>query len=104
MDLTLSQITSFLLQQQAVMKSVTQLFVENDASYSTGPLCTAWLQSSTEKCDSQNSDIIQGVPKKTLFLVFLAITPLWKGLGRKVGGVLKTSGDFLCGRHKNFPN
>ena len=28
---------------------------------------------------------IQGVPKKTLFLGFLAITPLWKGLEIKVG-------------------
>ena len=68
MDLTLSQITSFLLQQQAVMKSVTQLFVENDASFSTGPLCTAWLQSSTEKCDSQNSDIIQTTHQKKIIL------------------------------------
>ena len=45
-----------------------------------------------------------GCPKKNAWSCFLAITPLWKGLGRKVGGVLKTSGDFLCGRHKNFPN
>ena len=50
------------------MKSVTQLFVENDASYSTGPLCTAWLQSSTEKCDSQNSDIIQTTHQKKIIL------------------------------------
>ena len=28
--------------------------------------------------------IIQGVPKKTLFSGFLAITPLWKGLEIKV--------------------
>ena len=48
--------------------------------------------------------IIQGVPKKTLFLGFLAITPLWKGLEIKVGGVSKTSGNSLCDRHKNFTN
>ena len=47
---------------------------------------------------------IQGVPKKTHDLVFLAITPLWKGLGRKLGGVSKTSGNSLCGGHTNFPN
>ena len=47
---------------------------------------------------------LQGVPKKTLFLGFWAITPLWKGLEIKVGGVLKTSGNSLCDRHKNFPN
>ena len=47
---------------------------------------------------------IQGVPKKTLFLGFLAITPLWKGLEIKVGGVSKNSGNSLCDRHKNFPN
>ena len=47
---------------------------------------------------------IQGVPKKTLFLGFWAITPLWKGLEIKVGGVLKTSGNSLGDRHKNFTN
>ena len=47
---------------------------------------------------------VQGVPKKTLFLGFWAITPLWKGLEIKVGGVLKTSGNSLCDRHKNFTN
>ena len=45
---------------------------------------------------------IQGVPKKTLFLVFLAITPLWKELEIKVRGVSKTSGNSLCDRQKNF--
>ena len=49
-------------------------------------------------------DTVQGVPKKTLFLGFLAITPLWKGLEIKVGGVLKTSGNSQCDRHRNFPN
>ena len=44
-----------------------------------------------------------GCPKKTLFSGILAITPLWKGLELKVGGVLKTSGNSLCDRHKNFP-
>ena len=47
---------------------------------------------------------IQGVPKKTLFSGILAITALWKVLELKVGGVLKTSGNSLCDRHKNFPN
>ena len=49
------------------------------------------------------SHFIQGVPKKTQFLGILAITPLWKGLELKVGGVSKTSGNSLCDRHKNFP-
>ena len=47
---------------------------------------------------------VQGVPKKTLFSGILAITPLWKVLELFVGGVLKTSGNSLCDRHKNFPN
>ena len=47
---------------------------------------------------------IQGVPKKTLFSGILAITPLWKGLEKKLGGVSKASGNSLCDRHKNFPN
>ena len=47
---------------------------------------------------------IQGVPKKTLFSGILAITPLWKVLELKVGGVSKTSKNSLCDRHKNFPN
>ena len=42
---------------------------------------------------------IQGVPKKTHVLDFLFITPLWKGLGTKVGCVLKNSGNFLSDRH-----
>ena len=42
---------------------------------------------------------IQGVPKKTHVLGFLFITPLWKGLGTKVGCVLKNSGNFLSDRH-----
>ena len=46
---------------------------------------------------------IQGVPKITQFSGILAITPLWKGLELKVGGVSKTSGNSLCDRHKNFP-
>ena len=45
-----------------------------------------------------------GCPKKTLFSGILAITWLWKVLELKVGGVLKTSGNSLCDRHKNFPN
>ena len=61
-------------------------------------------------CDSVllNSELIsqyvQGVPKKTLFSGILAITPLWKVLELKLGGVSKTSGNSLCDRHKNFPN
>ena len=46
--------------------------------------------------------IIQGVPKKTHDSSFLAITLLWKGLGRKVGCVLKNSGNSLSDRHQNF--
>ena len=46
---------------------------------------------------------VQGVQKKTQLSGILAITPLWKGLELKVGGVLKTSGNSLFGRHKNFP-
>ena len=42
--------------------------------------------------------------QKNAWSCFLAITPLWKGVGRKVGGVSKTSGNSLCDRHKNFPN
>ena len=45
-----------------------------------------------------------GCPKKMLFSGILAITPLWKGLELKVGGVSKTSGNSLSDRHKNFPN
>ena len=45
---------------------------------------------------------IQGVPKKTHDSGFLAITLLWKGLGRKVGCVLKNSGNSLSDRHQNF--
>ena len=44
------------------------------------------------------------VSQKKRMILFLAITPLLKGVGRKVGGVLKTSGNSLCDRHKNFPN
>ena len=44
-----------------------------------------------------------GCPKKTQLSGILAITPLWKGLELKVGGVSKTSGNSLCDRHKNFP-
>jgi hypothetical protein len=40
--------------------------------------------------------IINNVPKKTQFLGILAITPLWKGLELKVGGVSKTSRNSLC--------
>ena len=47
---------------------------------------------------------IQGVPKKTLFCVLLAIITLWKGLEIKVEVVLKTSGNSQCNRHRNFPN
>ena len=45
---------------------------------------------------------VQGVPKKTLFCVFLAITLLWKGSEIKVGGVLKNSGNSLSDKHQNF--
>ena len=45
---------------------------------------------------------IQGVPKKTHDIGFLAITLLWKGLGRKEGCVLKNSGNSLSDRHQNF--
>ena len=45
-----------------------------------------------------------GCPKKNALSWFLVITPLWKGLEIKVGGVLKTSGNSLCDRHNNFPN
>ena len=45
-----------------------------------------------------------GCPKKNAWSCFLAITPLWNGLGRKVGGVSKNSGNSPCDRHKNFPN
>ena len=48
------------------------------------------------------SKIVQGVPKKTHDSGFLAITLLWKGLGRKVGCVLKNSGNSLSDRHQNF--
>ena len=37
-----------------------------------------------------------------LFLGFLAISLLWKGLEIKVGGVSKNSGNSLSDRHKNF--
>ena len=49
-------------------------------------------------------EFIQGVSKKNALSWFLAITPLWKGLEIKVGGVLKTSGNSQCDRHRNFPN
>ena len=52
----------------------------------------------------ENDLHIYRVSQKTLFSGILAITPLWKGLELKVGGVLKTSGNSLCDRHKNFPN
>ena len=45
---------------------------------------------------------IQGVPKKTLFLGLLAITPLRKGQEIKVRVVLKNSGNSLSDRHQNF--
>ena len=45
---------------------------------------------------------VQGVPKKTHDSGFLAITQLWKGLGRRVGGVLKNSGNSLSDKHQNF--
>ena len=40
-----------------------------------------------------------GCPKKTHVLGFMFITPIWKGLGTKVGCVLKNSGNFLFDRH-----
>ena len=42
------------------------------------------------------------VSQKTLFSGFLAITPLWKGLEIKVGGVTKNSGNSLSDRQQNF--
>ena len=42
----------------------------------------------------ENDLHIYRVSQKTLFSGILAITPLWKGLELKVGGVLKTSGNF----------
>ena len=41
----------------------------------------------SKKSDSINLTLIQGVPKKTQLSGILAITPLWKGLELKVGGV-----------------
>ena len=43
--------------------------------------------------------ILQGVPKKTLFCGFMAITPRWKGLEIIVGSVSKNSGNSLSDRH-----
>ena len=40
--------------------------------------------------------------KRTHYSSFLAITTLWKGLGRKVGCVLKNSGNSLSDRPQNF--
>ena len=37
-----------------------------------------------------------------MFLVFLAITPLWKGPEIKVGGVSKNLGNLLSDRHQFF--
>ena len=42
------------------------------------------------------------VSQKNALLCFLAITPLWKGLEIKVGGVLKNSENSLSDRHQNF--
>ena len=39
------------------------------------------------------------VSQKTQFSGILAITPLWKGLELKVGGVSKTSGNSLLELH-----
>ena len=46
--------------------------------------------------------VCTGCPKKRLFCGFLALTPLWKGLEIKVGGVSKNSGNSLSDRHQNF--
>ena len=44
-----------------------------------------------------------GCPKKKhSFVFFLAITPFWKGLEIKEGGVSKISGNFLSDRHQHF--
>ena len=40
-----------------------------------------------------------GCPQKNVLLWFLAITPLWKDLEIKVGGVSKNSGNSLSDRH-----
>ena len=50
-----------------------------------------------------DSEVSTGCPKKNALLCFfLAITPLWKGLEIKEGGVLKNSGNSLSDRHQNF--
>ena len=52
-----------------------------------------WIAPS--QSDPHSTEIyIQGVPKKTHDLVFLAITPLWKGLEIKVGWFFKNSGNM----------
>ena len=52
--------------------------------------------------DFYNIKQYTGCPKKMLFSGVLAITPLWKGLEIKVGGVSKNSGNSLSDRHQNF--
>ena len=56
----------------------------------------------SSKANYNIQNYIQGFPKKTQFLGILAITPLWKGLELKVGGVSKTSGNSLCDSYKIF--
>ena len=43
-----------------------------------------------------------GCPKKMQFSGVLAITPIWKVLGTKVGWFFKNSGNSLSDRHKYF--
>ena len=64
-------------------------------------LLNFWTYLKTLRIIYQHENI-QGVPKKTLFNGVLAITPLWKGLEIKVGGVSKNSGNSLSDRHQNF--
>ena len=63
------------------------------------------IWNSTDAIASKNENLqCTGCPKKNAWSCFLAITPLWKGVGRKVRGVLKTSGNSPCDRHNNFQN
>ena len=45
---------------------------------------------------------VQGVPKKRVILGKMPITGLGRGLKKKVGGVLKNSGNFQSNEHRNF--
>ena len=45
---------------------------------------------------------LQGVQKKSVILGRMPITGLGRGLEIKVGGVLKSSENFLSNDHRNF--